>query len=256
MSSSMPPKKSAVSPHETEQLSAFMDNELDDAATQQVTSALTQRAEIRNEATLLRKTWELLDYLPQPTAPAAFTEQTMTRLESTKGILLRQGIKWKRFAIAGWAACLVIAALAGFIITYYWNQEPEETSLLVHDVVPSSIPSETHPISTDTSSTVAQKTKKDREKAALKPWQAEAVQRNEKLRKELARIVVELQPKLKREDRRRLAAAAKEGGLGYVILVIDLARQYQVPIPDLLSATPGQELSPLKRPAASKPREE
>jgi hypothetical protein len=249
MSSSIPGKKNIVSAEETEQLSAFMDNELDNAATQQITSALTQRTEMRTEANSLRRTWELLDYLPQPTVPTSFTEQTMTRLESTKGILLRQGIKWKRFAIAGWAACLIVAALAGFIITYYWNQEQEDNSVTVSDV----IPTETHPISTDASSAVAQKIKRDREKAALKPWQIEAVQRNEKLRKELARIVLELQPRLKPQDRRRLAAAAKEGGLGYVILVIDLARQYQVPLPDSLSATPGSESQPNKKPNASKP---
>jgi hypothetical protein len=253
MSHQPPPQPPRVNSEEAEQLSAFLDHELDEAATQEITAALSQRAEVRQEAESLRKTWELLDYLPRPEAPASFTENTLTRLESTKGLLLRQGVKWKRFAIAGWAACLIVAALGSFLITYFW-QHPvaEESSVIVNDVVPAESSPEAQSVSSDAATTHLPKLKKDRDKQSLKPWQAETLQRNEKLRRELARIVAELQPKMKREDRQRLAAAAKEGGLGYIILVIDLSRQYQIPLPDLLPAVAVPEFPPLKRPAGNK----
>ena len=112
--SAMQPNKPKLTPQEQENLTAYLDHELDDAGAEQVTAALSRRPEVRKEAETLRKTWEMLDYLPRPLAPKSFTEHTLTRLSATKGILLQQGMKWRRYAIAGWAACLVTAAASGF----------------------------------------------------------------------------------------------------------------------------------------------
>ncbi len=232
MTNPLPPDKAHLTEDEREKVSAYLDQELDEADTQQIATELSRRAEVRQEADSLRKTWELLDYLPRPSAPSTFTEKTLTMLESTKGVLLRQGVKWRRYAIAGWAACLVVAAVGGFLLTYSPNR-PEEAGVEVNDVVPvDPLSAEPVPVSLEKNATPI-KLKRDREKT-LRPWQQDALQRNEKLRRELQLIVMELNRKMKREDRQRLNAASKEGGINYIILVIDLARQYQVPIPDLV----------------------
>ena len=115
--SAKPPNKPKLTPQEQENLTAYLDHELDDAGSEAVTAALSRRPEVRKEAETLRKTWEMLDYLPRPQAPKSFTEQTLTRLSSTKGILLQQGMKWRRYAIAGWAACLLTAGAFGLADT-------------------------------------------------------------------------------------------------------------------------------------------
>ncbi|HMO35021.1 MAG TPA: hypothetical protein PKA06_03165 [Gemmatales bacterium] len=98
---SVPDPERKLRPEEVENLSAYLDQELNEEDAEKVSAALSSRPEVRQEAESLRKTWELLDYLPRPRAPQTFTEQTLTRLNSTKGLLLLQGQKWRRYAIAG-----------------------------------------------------------------------------------------------------------------------------------------------------------
>ena len=136
--SAKPPNKPKLTPQEQENLTAYLDHELDDAGAEQVTAALSRRPEVRKEAETLRKTWEMLDYLPRPVAPKSFTEQTLTRLSATKGILLQQGMKWRRYAIYGWVACLLTAGAFGFWLTYSFHREPEvvEVHAPETDVIP------------------------------------------------------------------------------------------------------------------------
>jgi anti-sigma factor RsiW len=63
-------------------LVAYLDGELDEPEAQSVEARLGTDEAVRREAESLRKTWDLLDYLPRPPEPAAdFTSKTLDRLE-------------------------------------------------------------------------------------------------------------------------------------------------------------------------------
>jgi hypothetical protein len=226
-----------LSPEEHENLSAYLDHELDEAQTEKISADLSRRPEVRQEANSLRKTWELLDYLPRPKAPHSFTEQTLTRLQSTKGILLQQGIKWRRYAIAGWAACVMVAAAFGFWLTYSVTKPAEivEVAAPVTDVVPSieashsdSAPSP-HPTATNT----AQSTLPKKDFRLIQRTQKEiSQQRNERLSREIMKVLAELRKKATEKEKDQLLELSKKGGLAYLAAVLKLAEKYNIPLVD------------------------
>lgn len=231
------PSGSKLTQQEQENLTAYLDHELNDAETEQITAALSRRPEVRKEADSLRKTWELLDYLPRPQAPQSFTEQTLTRLNSTKGILLQQGMKWRRYAIAGWAACILIAAAFGFWLTNSAFREPEivEVPSPVTDVLPimESQPVESAP------ATASRPFKKDRADIRLLPRNQREIsqQRNERLTRDIWKVLTELRKKMTDEEKDRLLELSRKGGLPYLAKVIELAQQYKIPLVDTQEGT-------------------
>ena len=237
--SAMPPNKPKLTPQEQENLTAYLDHELDDAGAEQVTAALSRRPEVRKEAESLRKTWEMLDYLPRPQAPKSFTEQTLTRLSSTKGILLQQGIKWRRYAIAGWVACILTAGAFGFWLTYSFNREPEvvEVQAPETDVIP--VLEKAAPVEQPTT-TEAKIPKKD---AKFLQRVQDIQRRNERLAKEFSRLYFEVRKKLNTEEENRLIKLSHKGGLPYMAAVIELANKYKIPLEDAnepSTAVPGK----------------
>jgi negative regulator of sigma E activity len=217
------PETKPLSEQEREELSAYLDQELDESATEAVTEALSRRPEVRREAESLRKTWDFLEYLPRPTAPSSFTERTMTRLESTKGILLRQGVRWRRFAIAGWAACVVLAAAFGFWITYTWGTPATEVvEAPVTDVIPA-VESAKLP-------------RKERNEAKI--WQRlqrEAIlQRNQKIQRQIQLLLLELRNHVTEEELKQLRAAGQSGDVTYMQLIFDLAKKYKVDVNQII----------------------
>jgi len=225
--SAKPPNKPKLTPQEQENLTAYLDQELDDAGTEQITAALSRRPEVRKEAETLRKTWEMLDYLPRPLAPKSFTEQTLTRLSSTKGILLQQGMKWRRYAIAGWVACLLTAGAFGFWFTYSFHREPEvvEVHAPETDVIPvlEKSPGESPP------TTETKLAKKDAK--AIQRGQ-EVQRRNERLAREFSRLFAEVRKKINEEEEDRLIKLSRKGGLPYMAALIELANKYKIPLVD------------------------
>jgi anti-sigma factor RsiW len=65
-------------------LTAYLDGELDEAATQALEAKLNQDPEARAEVEALKRTWSLLDFLPKPQASTDFTHRTIDRLEIEK----------------------------------------------------------------------------------------------------------------------------------------------------------------------------
>jgi negative regulator of sigma E activity len=232
-----PDKTQPLPPEEQENLSAYLDQELDEAGTEQVTAALSRRPEVRKEADSLRKTWELLDYLPRPKAPQSFTEQTLTRLNSTKGILLQQGIKWRRYAIAGWAAAVLLAAVFGFWLTYFMGRDPEivEVQAPVQDVLPTLESSHIEPVSTVVTPTVPVENKlpkKDFKVFQRSQAERDALnkQRNDRLIREIGRVLNALRTKATDAERTEMAELSREGGLPYMAKVLELANKYKIPL--------------------------
>lgn len=65
----------------TEDLVAYLDGELDATTNEAVENRIGVDATIRAEADALKKTWDLLDYLPRPDPSPNFTERTLSRIE-------------------------------------------------------------------------------------------------------------------------------------------------------------------------------
>src|SRR5207302_5548100 len=68
----------------------------------------------RHELDSLRRAWDLLDYLPRPEPAADFTHRTLERLTGQRR-LPHALPEWRSWSLrAGWAAAVLVAALAGF----------------------------------------------------------------------------------------------------------------------------------------------
>ena len=64
----------------TAELVAFLDGELKPEAAEAVQAKLGMDAGLRQEAEGLKKTWDLLDYLPRPEPSPQFTAKTISRI--------------------------------------------------------------------------------------------------------------------------------------------------------------------------------
>jgi len=69
----------------TEDLVAFLDGELDAGGNEKIEAKISLDSTVRAEADSLKKTWDLLDYLPRSEPSPSFTERTISRIEPLKG---------------------------------------------------------------------------------------------------------------------------------------------------------------------------
>lgn len=127
-----------------EDLSAYLDGELDEEAARHIEVRLNLDAEARAEAEVLRRTWDLLDYLPRPEPSPAFTSQTLDRISAFRSVptaaLGRP--RWRPWVLGvGWAAALLIASAGAFAAVGGWPFRPEGVRAaseldqrLVHDL--------------------------------------------------------------------------------------------------------------------------
>lgn len=123
--------------NERANLVAYLDGELNAAETQAIATKLTSSPPARRELESLRRTWELLDALPRPPAPADFTARTLAgldvlakadnalldRLDKGGRVLLKTGLLLTAAAVA---------FAAGYAATRWaW---PDPTARLVRDL--------------------------------------------------------------------------------------------------------------------------
>jgi hypothetical protein len=103
---------------EQEDLVAFLDGELSGEEARIIERKLSLDPTARAEAETLRRTWDLLDYLPRPEPSASFTEKTLTRLSSVRGESLLPPLAWRdrRWMSFGvvWMASMAVAMMSGF----------------------------------------------------------------------------------------------------------------------------------------------
>jgi anti-sigma factor RsiW len=124
-----------LSAEEKQDLVAYLDGELDDEAVRTLDAKLGRSTATRREIETLQRTWELLDYLPRPQAPADFTHRTLERLETRRLVTPT----WRRW-IGGlsWAASVLAAGSLSFALVYYWPRPslpepaPEDLRVLEH----------------------------------------------------------------------------------------------------------------------------
>ncbi|MCC6417264.1 MAG: hypothetical protein IT429_03345 [Gemmataceae bacterium] len=108
-------------------LSAFLDGELDEEIAHALEARLLKDPQARAEADALRRTWELLDYLPRTEASTSFTHRTLERLavqSTSRPTLTAYGrLPWWVRA-AGWAAVVVLAAGGGLTAAHLLFPRP------------------------------------------------------------------------------------------------------------------------------------
>jgi anti-sigma factor RsiW len=126
-----------LTPEERANLVAYIDGELTDHESRAIATKLTQSATARQEADSLKKTWDLLDYLPRPRASAEFPERTLTSIRAIDA----RGSSWED-AARPWLGkagklllVLVVASLTaglGFALTRWaW---PDPSARLARDL--------------------------------------------------------------------------------------------------------------------------
>jgi anti-sigma factor RsiW len=87
----MGPDQQRLTSIERANLVAYLDGELSDAESRALATTLTHSLSARRELESLKRTWELLDHLPRPTAPENFTERTLVEVQK----LIAEGGQWE-----------------------------------------------------------------------------------------------------------------------------------------------------------------
>jgi anti-sigma factor RsiW len=102
---------------ERAELIAYLDGELDAKSARRIEAKLNTDPAIRAEAESLKRTWDLLDYLPKSEPSPTFTHRTMQRVTAvqTRTTKIQLGYAWRPWALGvGWAAAVLLAGAAGF----------------------------------------------------------------------------------------------------------------------------------------------
>lgn len=112
---------SPLSDEERADLVAYLDGELTGEAAQEMAARISLDPRVRAEAEALKRTWDLLDFLPRPEVAPSFTERTLSRIQPLSPSAapsphhtapLPAG--W-RVALAGsWVAALLLAGWLGY----------------------------------------------------------------------------------------------------------------------------------------------
>ncbi len=111
-------KSSPLNEDERSELVAYLDGELDETTAAALEAKLHLNPKARAEAEQLRRTWELLDFLPKSQPSVDFTHRTMERvIAETQAAnfryrLLPHGRPMLKGL--GWAAVILVAAVVGF----------------------------------------------------------------------------------------------------------------------------------------------
>ena len=98
-------------------LVAFLDGELTGEAARSIEARISLDPQTRAEAESLKRTWDLLDFLPRPEPSPSFTERTMSKLVPVVDAPRPAVPRFRRARVvlgAGWAAALLLSAWAGY----------------------------------------------------------------------------------------------------------------------------------------------
>ena len=130
---------SSLSDEDRANLTAYLDGELDEAASQALEAKLSQDPTARAEADALRQAWGLLDYLPKPEPSTSFTHRTLERLSlemrPSTGTMPARRRPW--LVGAGWAAAVMAAVGVGVGAGYLLGRQghdgsPAQDEAMVH----------------------------------------------------------------------------------------------------------------------------
>lgn len=127
-------KLARLTPEDRENLTAYLDGELDESDTRRIESILASSSAARSEVESLIRTYDFLEALPRPTASSEFAGKTLAtaRQETVRKPLAQQ--PWfqrsqQGAALAGSLAAVFAAAACGFALTNQWIPQPEDALL-------------------------------------------------------------------------------------------------------------------------------
>jgi len=127
-----------IDDREREQLSAYLDGEVDPQTARSIEAKVSLDPQTRHELESLRRVWGLLDYLPRPEPAADFTHRTLERLSGQRLQPRRAPAgAWRSWSLgAAWAAAVLLAALGGFqgMRWHARNLHDNSDQQLVHDL--------------------------------------------------------------------------------------------------------------------------
>ena len=131
-------KLTRLSSEQRENLTAYLDGELDESATQQIEQVLASSPVARNEIDMLSRTWDMLDVLPTHKASDEFARKTITHLRAAEqaGPAAAAAELVYRNARRGavlmlWAGVLALCGYFGFLATNHYI--PNEFEQLLDD---------------------------------------------------------------------------------------------------------------------------
>jgi anti-sigma factor RsiW len=116
-------------------LVAYLDGELTGEAARAIERKLSLNPAARAEAESLKRTWDLLDYLPRPEPSPHFTQRTLSKLTPIrKGADKEEAERrdWKRIWFGvGWAAAVLVSVVLGYQVSKRVSpREPGEQELV------------------------------------------------------------------------------------------------------------------------------
>jgi anti-sigma factor RsiW len=132
---------SSLSDEDRANLTAYLDGELDEAASQALEAKLSQDPQARAEADALQQAWGLLDYLPKPEPSASFTHRTLERLslemKPSTGKMPAAGRRVRWATGLAWAAAVLAAVGAGVGAGYLLGRQghdgtPDRDEPMIH----------------------------------------------------------------------------------------------------------------------------
>lgn len=122
---------------EREDLTAYLDGELDEKRASEIELKLTRSEHARREVEILSRTWDLLGLLPQPSVSGEFSHKTMAiarQADEPQSDRTKKVLRWgQRIAcLSVWGVALCLTASVGYQITNRWI--PDDSRLLVEDL--------------------------------------------------------------------------------------------------------------------------
>lgn len=135
-------KITRLSGDQRDNLAAYLDGELEDAAVQDIEQVLSVSEVARHDVDMLSRTWDLLNVLPGAKASEEFTQKTLTTIRAAEAPkTMSQGAKAamrnvrRGSILAAWTAALVACAYAGFLATNRWVPNESEKLLDDYDII-------------------------------------------------------------------------------------------------------------------------
>jgi hypothetical protein len=134
-------KITRLSSEQRENLTAYLDGELDEAATQEIEHVLSVSEVARHEVDMLSRTWDMLNVLPTHRASEEFTHKTITNLRAAEqgkagaaGQLVYRNAR-RGVILVMWAGILAGFGYVGFMATNHWFPNESEQLLDDYDII-------------------------------------------------------------------------------------------------------------------------
>jgi anti-sigma factor RsiW len=130
-------KLARLNPEQRDNLSAYLDGELEENAVQEIEQILAISPVARHEVDMLSRTWDMLNALPVHKASEEFTQKTVTTMragERPAPPLASRALKQnaRRGAVLTlWAGILAVCGYVGYSATHQWV--PNESDQLLDD---------------------------------------------------------------------------------------------------------------------------